>query len=65
MTPESLDYYRGYEAGIRAARADVARRLWVALGEAPEKNSDLLEIALRVRSLREREDARRAALAGD
>ena len=65
MTPESLDYYRGYKAGIRAARADVARSLYAALGEAPEKNSDLVEIALRVRALREREEARRAALAGD
>ena len=50
---EARKYARGYVQGVAEARADVARLLWAALGESPQKNSDLVEIALRVRALRE------------
>ena len=51
-THEASFYERGFQRGARAARADMARRLWGALGEHPLKNSDLVEIIFRVEALR-------------
>ena len=48
---ESSPYEMGFRAGASAERAYMARRLWAALGEHPLKNSDLLEIILRVEAL--------------
>lgn len=49
---EASSYERGFQAGAWAARADTTQRLWRALGEHPFKNSDLVEIVLRVEALR-------------
>ena len=61
MQGESSEYHHGYAHGVADARADLARLLWRALGESPHKNSDLVEVALRVRALRERSDRDGAA----